>query len=54
MPEPKVFSDEELINMIDPILKNDDKNGIISLLVKYIIYKTFKKLYKLEFLFSFR
>jgi hypothetical protein len=27
VPEPKVFGDEELTNMIDPILKNDDKNG---------------------------
>ncbi|CAG0898436.1 unnamed protein product [Darwinula stevensoni] len=26
MPEPKIFSDEELANMIDPILKSDDHN----------------------------
>ncbi|CAG7785439.1 unnamed protein product, partial [Allacma fusca] len=26
IPEAKVFNDEELSNMIDPILKNDDKN----------------------------
>jgi len=27
IPEAKVFTDDELVNMIDPILKNDDKNG---------------------------
>jgi hypothetical protein len=27
IPEAKIFNDEELVNMIDPILKNDDKNG---------------------------
>jgi len=27
VPEPKIFGDDELINMIDPILQNDDKNG---------------------------
>ncbi|ODM96278.1 Multiple coagulation factor deficiency protein 2 [Orchesella cincta] len=26
IPEPKIFKDDELINMIDPILQNDDKN----------------------------
>lgn len=26
-PEAKIFTDQELINMIDPILQNDDKNG---------------------------
>jgi len=26
IPEPKIFKDEELIQMIDPILQNDDKN----------------------------
>jgi len=26
IPEAKLFPDEELINMIDPILENDDKN----------------------------
>ena len=27
MPEAKIFKDDELINMIDPILSSDDKNG---------------------------
>jgi len=27
IPEAKVFTDDELVNMIDPILQNDDKNG---------------------------
>ena len=26
IPEAKIFNDEELTNMIDPILANDDKN----------------------------
>ena len=26
MPEAKIFKDEELVNMIDPILASDDKN----------------------------
>ena len=26
MPEEKIFKDDELVNMIDPILATDDKN----------------------------
>ena len=27
LPEEKIFKDDELVNMIDPILATDDKNG---------------------------
>ena len=36
MPEEKIFKDDELVNMIDPILATDDKNGD-----GYIDYKEF-------------
>lgn len=40
IPEPKVFLDEELTIMIDPILKSDDTNGLqnISTIYQPIIY----------------
>ena len=30
VPEAKIFKDEELVNMIDPILQSDDKNRDIN------------------------
>ncbi len=35
IPEPKVFLDEELTTMIDPILKSDDTNGLQNISTIY-------------------